>query len=546
MSPPDKLTLIDGGSGSRRWVKRTVALTAVALPFAALVVLAVLVTTSKASIAANRTSLATIKLPFGGATVTRVAAVVGREQKDLPVKLIGDQVWPTQSVPSGQPVTVIAVVERPGWNRWLAGARAEVRLTITTPRAKLASSYVTVAKGADIRLHFNRPVARFASGPVGARLTAKTLARPQSTLSLRPTAVAGTLSLLAAARPWETPVKQAVSWFPAGSAATAVATPAPGTKITANSTITLTFSKTVRKALSGTLPAVTPAGSGAWRTVNSHTITFVPSGYGYGLGAKVQVAVPAGVHLIGGTGDPVGTWTVPTGSTTRLQQLLAGLGYLPVDFTQTGTPVAETLAAEEAAAVKAPTGSFTWRYSDTPAALKAQWVPGEYTEVTKAAVMAFESANDITADGIDGPAVWKALIAATLRHATNSFGYTFVFVHEASSDETESTWHDGKVVVSGPVNTGTAAAGGTQPGVFAVFEHLLSTTMSGTNPDGSTYHDPGIPHVSYFNGGDALHGYIRASYGFPQSDGCVEMPYAEAAAVYPYTPVGTVVDVSTS
>jgi lipoprotein-anchoring transpeptidase ErfK/SrfK len=56
--------------------------------------------------------------------------------------------------------------------------------------------------------------------------------------------------------------------------------------------------------------------------------------------------------------------------------------------------------------------------------------------------------------------------------------------------------------------------------------------------------DPGIPDVSYFNGGDALHGFIRASYGFPQSAGCVEMPYSEAASVYPYTPIGTIVHVT--
>ena len=37
--------------------------------------------------------------------------------------------------------------------------------------------------------------------------------------------------------------------------------------------------------------------------------------------------------------------------------------------------------------------------------------------------------------------------------------------------------------------------------------------MSGTNPDGSHYSDPGVPWVSYFNGGDALHGFLRASYG---------------------------------
>ena len=69
--------------------------------------------------------------------------------------------------------------------------------------------------------------------------------------------------------------------------------------------------------------------------------------------------------------------------------------------------------------------------------------------------------------------------------------------------------------------------------------------MSGTNVDGTKYVDPGIPWVSYFNGGDALHGYIRASYGFPQSNGCVEMPYSEAEAVWPYTPVGTLVNVAT-
>ena len=67
--------------------------------------------------------------------------------------------------------------------------------------------------------------------------------------------------------------------------------------------------------------------------------------------------------------------------------------------------------------------------------------------------------------------------------------------------------------------------------------------MSGTNPDGSHYHDTGIPWVSYFNGGDALHGYIRASYGWPQSLGCVEMPFANAGAVWPYTPIGTLVTI---
>src|SRR6202042_1422282 len=46
-----------------------------------------------------------------------------------------------------------------------------------------------------------------------------------------------------------------------------------------------------------------------------------------------------------------------------------------------------------------------------------------------------------------------------------------------------------------------------------------------------------------FSGGDALHGFIRASYGTPQSNGCVEMSYANAAQVWPLTPIGTLVTV---
>ena len=53
----------------------------------------------------------------------------------------------------------------------------------------------------------------------------------------------------------------------------------------------------------------------------------------------------------------------------------------------------------------------------------------------------------------------------------------------------------------------------------------------------------GHQRVSYFNGGDALHEFPRYSYGFPQSLGCVEMPFASAETVLPYTPIGTLVTV---
>jgi peptidoglycan hydrolase-like protein with peptidoglycan-binding domain len=541
MSKTPELQIVSKAGMSMR-LKLGIALGVLAVPVAAIVVVAVLISGSKATLTTSNSALATLKLPLGGASVTSVAATVGREQHDLPVKLIGDQVWPDGQVATNQPVTVIATIKRPGWNSWFAGSRQQVSLKLTTPSATLRSSYVTVKKGQAMTVHLSEVVDMAGYSATSATPAVQSLSQPADSLTVTPKTTAGTMYVALAPRTWETPETKAVSWFPAGSAATAVASPSPGTSIGPNSDITLTFSKPVSEALNGSLPAVTPSGSGSWQRLNSHTIKFVPNGYGYGLGAKVEVALPAGINLVGGTGDPVGTWSVPAGTTARLQQLLAELGYLPLTFSNTS--VADTVSAQEQAAVDPPSGSFSWTYSNTPSALKALWQAGVYGELTKGAVMAFENTEGLTADGIDGPEVWKALIQAAVKGQKNTFGYTFVNVLEADSGENESTWHDGKTVVSGPVNTGIAAAP-TQTGTFAVFEHIPVTTMSGTNPNGTPYHDPGIQWVSYFNGGDALHEFPRASYGFPQSLGCVEMPLSEAASVYPYTPIGTIVNVHT-
>jgi hypothetical protein len=99
------------------------------------------------------------------------------------------------------------------------------------------------------------------------------------------------------------------------------------------------------------------------------------------------------------------------------------------------------------------------------------------------------------------------------------------------------------VIYTSPCNTGISEAP-TAPGTYPVYVRYLSTTMSGYNPDGSYYDDPGVPDVAYFNGGDAVHGFPRYSYGFPQSLGCVELPFAAAATVFPYDLIGTLVTVA--
>ncbi|MGO9883685.1 MAG: L,D-transpeptidase family protein [Solirubrobacteraceae bacterium] len=506
---------------------------------------AIVVSSSSPSLTVDSTAIAKVTMPLGGGSIESVTVIGGRSDQPVPVVVHNGLITPKRLLPADERLLVQVVVKRPGWIAWLAGKTQRLTLTVTTPAAGLRSHYVTVrGTHTPVVLHFRAPITTYSYGPSPRQLRRHLLSTPSATVALPRTGIAGSVFVSAAPQAWEFGRAAAVSWFPSGGAATAVAFPAPGSTIRSTSTITLTFSKPIAKVLGSHMPLLSPATPGSWHAVNDHMIQFHPEGYGYGLGATVKLALPSGVRVVGGAHTAAGTdasWIVPPGSTTRLQQLLATLGYLPLRFNYAGAHVALTPAAQEAAAIKPPAGSFSMRWSSIPGWYKSEWSPGSYGELTKAAVMAFENTEGMTADGVDGPLVWNALMNAVIKHQNNSFGYTVVTVSEASP-ETESTWHNGKGVESGLVYTGIPATP-TALGTFAVFEHALSVTMSGTNADGSHYSDPGVPWVSYFNGGDALHGFIRAGYGYPQSDGCVEMPYSEAEAVYPYTPIGTVVHV---
>ena len=211
------------------------------------------------------------------------------------------------------------------------------------------------------------------------------------------------------------------------------------------------------------------------------------------------------------------------------------MGYLPLSF----APAGPVTAPQEMA--QPQEGTFAWRNAE-PASLVSLWTQGSANVITKGAVMTFENKHGMQADGEAGPAVWTQLLADASAGTVDTGAYNYVYVTK-TLPESATVYSNGAQVYSTLANTGAAGAA-TESGTFPVFEHLTVTTMSGTNPNGSKYVDPGIPWVSYFNGGDALHGFVRGSYGFPQSDGCVEMPPAHAAVVFPYTPIGTLVTVS--
>jgi hypothetical protein len=327
-----------------------------------------------------------------------------------------------------------------------------------------------------------------------------------------------------------------------------VSLPAAGTRISPATPLHLTFSRPVSEVLGSGHPTLSPGTPGRWREIDSHTLVFTPTGLGVALGSQLRVRLPRAVAVTASGGGGLRSteeieWTVPPGSTLRLQQLLAQAGYLPVDWQPSAAEVSRTPGAEAQAAVDPPSGSFAWRYPNTPHQLQAMWSPGQWSEIVKGAVMKFENENDITVDGLAGPSVWRALLGDALAGKRLSSGYSYVYVHR-EVPETMTLWHDGQTVIASPANTGISGAE-TELGTFAVFEHLPETTMSGTNPDGSHYEDPGIKWVSYFNGGDALHNFDRSSFGTPQSLGCVELPLAASAEIWPYTPIGTLVTIET-
>lgn len=317
-------------------------------------------------------------------------------------------------------------------------------------------------------------------------------------------------------------------------------TPATGSAVQTDGTLTVAFNR----ALNGSSPQPTlvPAVAGTWIPSGPEALVFEPSA-GFPPGAAETLEIPGGRHgmiatdgsyLPGNVRMPI---SVAPMSVLRTQELLAQLGYLPLTFTPTGasSPPADQMAQDQP-------GTFAWKWTTMPSVFTSLWSEGQANPITNGAVMAFEAQMHLGADGVAGPQVWNALLQAVAagQNDTNT-NYDWVDV-STSVPESVTVWRNGSPVYTTAANTGIEAAP-TEVGTWPVYVRYTSTTMSGTNPDGSHYDDPGVPWVSYFHGGDALHGFIRSSYGTPQSLGCVEMPPANAAVVYPFTPLGTLVTV---
>jgi peptidoglycan hydrolase-like protein with peptidoglycan-binding domain len=502
---------------------------------------------SGVTLASDPTALARVTVQPLGGTIVSVRAYGPKGQR-VPLTVEGGRLTPRRRLTPGEQVSVDVEVRRPGWLGWALGSVRNEQLTLRAPVAHVTQRWMTVPSGSEVRVDFSQPVSAVAYGSSTSDPTHHTLGRAQRSISLGPQASTGAIEIAAAPRPWErlgTPTQ--VSWFPPSQSPVMVSFPAAGSHISPATPIALTFSKPVSEVLGSARPELSPGTPGRWRETNSHTLVFTPSGLGAMLDSPLRVELPRAVAVTSG-GSGLRTtnqieWTVPPGSTLRLHQLLAEAGYLPLTWQPSGAAVARTPSAQAQAAVEPPNGSFNWRYPNTPHQLQAMWSPDQASVITKGAVMKFENENGLTVDGVAGPTVWRMLMTNAIAGKRLSSGYSYVYVHR-EVPETMTLWHNGQTVITSPANTGISGAE-TELGTFPVFEHLPETTMSGTNPDGSHYEDPGIKWVSYFNGGDALHNFDRASFGTPQSLGCVELPLAASAEIWPYTPIGTLVTIET-
>ncbi len=232
----------------------------------------------------------------------------------------------------------------------------------------------------------------------------------------------------------------------------------------------------------------------------------------------------------------VGFRAFTTNVTTNVaweEQLLAQTGYLPLSFTPSQP---QSDPSEEVP------GTFTWSFPQLPATLSSQWRAGVANVLVTGALMAFQNQNQLPTTGVADPTTWNDLVSAAANRIVDPDPYDYVVVSE-TQPETLTLYVAGIPTFHTLVNTGISVAP-TALGTYPVYLRYTTQTMTGTNPDGSHYSDPGIPWISYFNGGEALHGFIRYNYGWPQSLGCVEMPFASAKAVWPFTPIGTLVTVT--
>ena len=314
----------------------------------------------------------------------------------------------------------------------------------------------------------------------------------------------------------------------------------PATSI-ANGTKPLTVTLSAPVAPSSPSPMLRPAVAGSW-TIAGDSEVFTPASTlqpcsSYTL--TIWAETTATGHSRLGRRQTVNLH-VACPPIAGMQQALARLGYLGARFRPQYTvhiPSGRETRAEAAVhAFDPPRGRLAPTPADAPAVAM-----GTLDATTRGALTVYQAEHGLPETGAPDAGTWDSVLSSEADGRQNRDPYTWVSVSEALP-ETLKVHRGDRVVFSTPVNTGVPGAE-TARGIFPIYSRLVSTTMSGTDVDGTKYVVPDVPWVNYFNGGDAVHGYPRASYGFPQSNGCVELPIEAAHRVFGMLRLGDIVEV---
>jgi len=505
-------------------------------------------------------ALVQVRLSGVGTEVTGVQATSHGRPLALVRRTAG--LVPDADLPAGRAVHVRVTAAPPSWLRWLLGSPVSTSATLRAPSAVPSEQVALAERPGLVTVSFDHPVSvvayQVASGPM--RVIRLRQAAATARLSVPENQPGGSLQVTAAAWPWvRLAARSTIDWVvaPLGGTPVVAADPAPRTMRTAlDEPITMNFNEPVAKALGTTRPRVSPPIAGTWTQHGADTLVFTPGGFGFAPGAAVTVSFDRPVTVVGGSSGAVTAtrsyrFAIAPASVLRLQQILAQLHYLPLNFTPAAGVRSPTTFGAEVAALDSPLkGHFSWRWPSTPASLQAQWQPGSPTTMVKGALMAFlatthRSYNGFTADDETvtqlADASWQALLRAAAANRADPDPYSYVHVSE-NLPETLTLWENGRVVLTSRANTGIPEEP-TALGTYPIYVRYTFNYMSGFNPDGSYYDDP-VYWINYFNGGDAVHGFVRASYGFPQSLGCVELPIPTAHVAFNHLAIGDLVTVA--
>ncbi len=327
---------------------------------------------------------------------------------------------------------------------------------------------------------------------------------------------------------------------------TAAAAPLPATQLVglpgeviANGTAPLIVRLSAPVAPTSPSPTLSPSVAGTWSIAGEQEVftpasTLLPcSSYALTIWAATESTAHAQLgrrrtlHL-----------DVACPPLAGLQQALARLGYLGASlrplYDVHYRPGRETRHEAAEHAFHPPRGRLAPDPSYAPPTRM-----GQLDASTRGALEVYQEDNGLQVTGEPDRATWLSLLFAVTVDKRDPRPYTWVSVTE-SLPETLFLHRGHRTVFTTPVNTGVSGAE-TQQGVFPIYARYVSTTMAGEDVDGTKYDVPDVPWVNYFNGGDAVHGYPRESYGFPQSNGCVELPIEAAHTVFGMLAIGDIV-----